>query len=237
MHIKVIFNSDSIKPEYQTGWGLSFLIDGKVLFDAGEKGPLLMKNLDLMNEDLADLRAVVLSHEHWDHVDGLWHLLTRKPDIDVYVCPSFSTEFKERVSSFGAHVFEINGMREILPLMHVIGEFKFIYKEVPFSEQVMVLEAEHGIGIFTGCAHPGIISILEKVQEEFPDKALYFVGGGFHLRDATANEINNVIRIFRQKGVRRVGPTHCSGLDAERLFLEEYRDSFVSMKIGTVLEI
>ena len=37
MQIKVLFDKDAVDKNLRTGWGVSFLIDDKILFDTGEK--------------------------------------------------------------------------------------------------------------------------------------------------------------------------------------------------------
>lgn len=48
----------------------------RVLFDTGYSGTFL-QNADRMRIDLLDLDYIVLSHGHFDHTGGLWHLLRR----------------------------------------------------------------------------------------------------------------------------------------------------------------
>ena len=45
MQIKILFDSVSLNNKFSTGWGVSFLIDEKILFDTGEKSAPLLKNI------------------------------------------------------------------------------------------------------------------------------------------------------------------------------------------------
>jgi 7,8-dihydropterin-6-yl-methyl-4-(beta-D-ribofuranosyl)aminobenzene 5'-phosphate synthase len=54
--------------------GLAFALetsDGKILFDAGQSGKVLLHNLGSLNVKPADFKAVVSSHAHHDHTGGL----------------------------------------------------------------------------------------------------------------------------------------------------------------------
>jgi len=38
-------------------------------------------------------------------------------------------------------------------------------------------------------------------------------------------------------GVEKVGPTHCSGKEAQKIFKNNYKDHFLSIMAGQTLEI
>ncbi len=78
------------------------------------------------------------------------------------------------------------------------------------KEQALVLDTEKGLVLMTGCAHPRIVNILARVKELFK-KDLYLVFGGFHLAGFYKAEIKDIIARFRDLGVQKVGPCHCSG--------------------------
>ena len=48
----------------------------RILFDTGYSGAFL-QNAEKMQIDLFDLDYIVLSHGHFDHTGGLWHLVRR----------------------------------------------------------------------------------------------------------------------------------------------------------------
>lgn len=58
-------------------WGFAALVevDGyRVLFDTGERRETVLRNAEELGIDLSNVRDVVLSHHHWDHVGGLMSL-------------------------------------------------------------------------------------------------------------------------------------------------------------------
>lgn len=58
-------------------WGFAALVevDGRrLLFDTGAKSDVVLKNLQTMKLDLADVPDLILSHWHWDHVGGFMTL-------------------------------------------------------------------------------------------------------------------------------------------------------------------
>ncbi|MBN1403568.1 MAG: MBL fold metallo-hydrolase [Opitutales bacterium] len=70
--------------------GLSYWIEtetGKVLFDTGASGTVLMHNAATLGLDLAQTSAIVLSHGHHDHVGGLEMALQAAPNAAIFMHP------------------------------------------------------------------------------------------------------------------------------------------------------
>jgi 7,8-dihydropterin-6-yl-methyl-4-(beta-D-ribofuranosyl)aminobenzene 5'-phosphate synthase len=235
MNIRVLFDKLSHKSGYRTGWGVSFLIDETVLFDTGENGEWLLHNMRAMNVDIGRISTIVISHDHWDHTGGLWEFLRQKPDMTVYGCPGFSSEFKKKVQLTGARLVESGSPRDIAPGLSLSGEMPFVYKEVPMTEQALVLHSPIGISIITGCAHPGVTCMVRNVMEHFPGRKISLVTGGFHLMRQDMDTIRRAVKEFGELGIEKAGPTHCSGDDAEKVFKEAYGDNFMSVVVGDVI--
>ena len=73
--------------------------------------------------------------------------------------------------------------------------------------------------LFSGCAHNGLLNIMETVKTRFPDKNIKSVIGGFHLRDKdemhsyeTAAEIENIAETLKNNYPKTMFYTgHCTG--------------------------
>lgn len=83
--------------------GLAFLVeigDGRVLFDTGQSGAVLLHNLAVLGVDPATIDALAISHAHYDHTGGLPALLERAscPSLPFYAHPGL---FRERFARRG----------------------------------------------------------------------------------------------------------------------------------------
>lgn len=235
MEIKIVFNNDVVSDKLISGWGFSCLVDNRVLFDTGEKGEYLFKNMQNLNIDISVIEAVVISHDHWDHTGGLWELLKKREGLKVYSCPGFSQAFKEKVKKLKAELIEANNIVEVTKNIFITGEILKGYSGIP--EQALVIKTSRGITVITGCSHPGIVRMIEKVQEANLGEKICLVFGGFHLMNSDKREVRIIAERLKEMGVEKVGPTHCTGYEAQEIFKERYLDNFISIKAGQTFEI
>jgi len=106
--MKVTCVVDNAVCDHSTFWGehgLAFLIEtksGRVLFDTGRSGTVLLHNLELLDIEPGAINALALSHAHYDHTGGLSALLEQLSRIPLYAHPDL---FRERFSrrEVGAH--------------------------------------------------------------------------------------------------------------------------------------
>ena len=236
MIIKIIAVNEIMQKRHNEDWGASFIVGEDLLFDTFGNPDVLMANLEKMQINLMQIKYVVISHEHWDHTDGLWKLLELNKHLRIFICRGFSSEIKERLRKYKADYREIDGPCEIVNEIYTTGQLEAIDSYKGIYEQSLVIETVKGISIITGCAHPGIVEIIKKAVYEYK-KPMYSVIGGFHLKDKSKKYINNIIREFKELGVKKVGPAHCTGQEAEELFRNSYGSNFISVKAEQTIDI
>jgi len=237
MQIRIIFDKEAVSRDFYTGWGVSFLVDNRVLFDTGESGIKLIHNMEKMNVDFNSLKALVISHDHWDHTGGLWSILNKRKGLKVYSCPGFSWEFKNKVKSSKGILIESDKLLEVANDIFVTGEIAGRYNDKYIAEQALIVKTTNGITIVTGCSHPGILKVISKVRDCFLEEDIYLVFGGFHLKNTDKREIQTIADEFKKLSIRNVGPTHCSGKDAEKIFKKLYKDNFIPISVGGSIEV
>lgn len=233
LKITIVYENTLYEPGLTAGWGFSALIEYKdhtLLFDTGADGQALLNNMTALHINPLDIETVVLSHNHGDHTGGLKALLATGIQPEVYLLPSFPASLKQPLSKMTT-VIEAAPDQPIIEGIFTTGEMG---QNIP--EQAIAIEIEQGLVILTGCAHPGIVAIIEHIKET-SGKPICLVLGGFHLKDKTRAEIAAIIRDFRRLEVAHVGPCHCTGEQAITMFAEEYGENFVQIGTGTIIEI
>jgi 7,8-dihydropterin-6-yl-methyl-4-(beta-D-ribofuranosyl)aminobenzene 5'-phosphate synthase len=69
-------------------WGFSCIIkyNGKtILFDAGSNADIFKANVNKLRIDLTKVDIVVVSHAHFDHLNGIDYLLTKNPKVKIFL--------------------------------------------------------------------------------------------------------------------------------------------------------
>jgi len=216
-----------------TAWGFSALVeygDYSLLFDTGGDGQILMENMRLLGIDPSQIDSVVLSHAHEDHTGGLIALLDSGAKPEVYLLPSFPVSFKRQIEEF-TQVSEVLPGQSFTEGLWTTGE---VGGTIP--EQALIVQTGSGLVVITGCAHPGIVAIVEQAQSLF-EKSVYLVMGGFHLGNMSDAEIDAVLNDFRRLEVERVAPCHCTGENAIARFATEYKMDFIQVGVGSVIRL
>lgn len=217
-------------------WGLSILIDEDILFDAFGQPGYVIKQFKRFDEDIRKIKHIVISHDDWDHVAGLWKILELNRDVAVYVCPGFKPEIKERIRWYGARLVEVKGVTNIRDDIYASGELEGRRGNMNIAEQYLAIKTKDEMTIITGCAHPGIIEIVRHAATAF-DKGACTVLGGFHLKDKTAQEMSDIILRLKERGIRRVIPFHCTGRLAQEMLIKEYKNECIIPAEGQAVEI
>ena len=218
----------------KTGWGFSCLVkvgDKNILFDTGADSPTLLGNMKKLKIDPKDINMIVLSHIHGDHAGGLAGILEMNSDLTVYLPKSFPSDFKKGVESYKAKVVEVGDPIPITESVSSTGELGTWIKE-----QSLIVKTKEGLVVITGCAHPGIVDILEEVKK-LTSEDIYLVLGGFHLGGESDSKLKEIIKSFRELGVKKAAPCHCSGDRTRELFKEEYKEDFISNGVGRIIDI
>lgn len=229
MTITILYDNNPYDENLRPDWGFSCLIEGlreTILFDTGASGEILMSNIKKLGVNPQDIDTIFISHNHYDHVGGLWDFLKANNEVKVYFGESYPESFKEKVRQAGAEPISIGSSNQIYPDVYSTGEMGLMIKE-----QALVIKRDKGSVLITGCAHPGIVKVA-KIAKEISKNKLSLVLGGFHLFGAGDREVRKIVTQFREMEVEKVAPCHCSGDKARSLFEEEYKENFIRVGVG-----
>jgi 7,8-dihydropterin-6-yl-methyl-4-(beta-D-ribofuranosyl)aminobenzene 5'-phosphate synthase len=223
----ILYDNNAFDSRLRTAWGFACLVEmagETLLFDTGGDGPTLLYNMEVLGIDPAQIEVVALSHNHGDHTGGLAGLLEVNEHLTVYAPRSFAGQIESRVAGRA----EVVAVREAMAIAEGIWSLGEMGSDIP--EQSIVVETPRQRVMITGCAHPGIVAMAEAASAKGPITLLL---GGFHLRDKSEAEVDQIIGELKALGVQRVGPAHCSGDLATSRFREAFGANFLSVGVGT----
>jgi len=104
------------------------------------------------------------------------------------------------------------------------------------DDQGLVLDGPSGLVVVMGCAHSGIVNVLEYVTGLFPNRPVAAVVGGMHLLRATPDRLARTVAVLRRLNVGRIVAGHCTGWRACCRLAREFGERFVPLNAGTVVE-
>ncbi len=217
MKLKVMYDNEA-EGGLESDWGFSCLIEEggrKLLFDTGASDSILARNMEKLGITREEIEVIALSHEHWDHIGGLNAVL--HPDVVVYVPTSFTAATKKKLRRNVAELREVSGPEEIMAGIHTTGELG-----AGIKEQSLVLDTRIGEMVLTGCAHPGLDTIMDAARI-FGD--IGGVMGGFHGFD----------KLELLNGLEKIIPCHCTVRKTE--ILERYPGVAVKCAAGKEIEV
>ena len=233
IRITILYDNVPYKEGLRTDWGFSCLVDGldkSILFDAGRFDDIFLSNLSKLSVDLKRIDELFLSHDHPDHVGGVMEVLNVRPGINISLVESFPWGFKKAVSKRGCHVNEIDHPCAVSYNCLSTGQMTSAVK----NEQSLIIPTDQGSIILTGCAHPGVVEIVEQAKAITKQDVL-LVAGGFHLLMDDASSIRKKAERLKQLGVRNIAPSHCSGGEAIGILAEIFGDRFLKSGAGRTI--
>jgi 7,8-dihydropterin-6-yl-methyl-4-(beta-D-ribofuranosyl)aminobenzene 5'-phosphate synthase len=231
--ITVVYDNHSFDRRLKTAWGYAALVEYRgntLLFDTGGDGPTLLNNMRILGIDPVRIQSLAISHNHCDHTGGLKGLLKVGRHPTVYLLPSFPSRFKRRTGR-KTEIIEVTAGQSFATGLYTTGE---MHNRI--EEQSLVIQTGRGLVIVTGCAHPGIVKIIQRAKELF-DAPVHLVMGGFHLRSKSEIEMTAILADFRRLGVGKVAPSHCTGDRSISMFAELYGEECIQSGAGKIIHV
>lgn len=165
------------------------------------------------------------------------------------------THKKEYIQSLGAKLLELQQnthlSKDIICIVNIpmhsefesIDENLYAYKngnliQDTFEDELAVaINTEKGLVIITGCAHRGIVNIVNQATKYTGSNKVHAVIGGSHLMNASQERIDKTVLAFKEMGVEKIVLSHCTGDQATVNFSETFGERFIFNKAGQFLDL
>ena len=245
--------------------GLSIYIETenhKLLLDTGQSDAAV-KNASVLGIDLSEVDTVILSHGHYDHSGGIlpFSKLNKTARIIMQSTAAQPHFNGERYIGIDKAILDlpnvelINGdMRlddELFLFSHITGRRCYPLgnrrllrdkggRKVPddfVHEQYLVITQGDTHILLSGCAHNGILNILDRYIELFGDYPDYVITG-FHMmkRDGEHTEEEKADIVQTAKELSQINTVfysgHCTGIPAFEMMKEIMGDKLIALHSG-----
>lgn len=237
----------------------------KILFDLGPD-KLFLENAEKLGVKIDEIDTVVISHGHYDHGGALGLFLQRNHTAKVYLHKkAFDRHFSrvlglyigiglEAAPASYEQIVLTEGNLELDGELTIIADVreremfpqsnKNLYtmengkkRRDDFSHEQSLLIHEGGRRVLlAGCAHCGIVNILNKANRD-TGECMTHVIGGFHIwKDKSPQLVRDIAQ--RLKGYdTRYYTCHCTGQKNFALLREDMGEQIQYVPAGTVLRI
>ena len=108
----------------------------------------------------------------------------------------------------------------------------------PLSDDLsLFINTEKGLVILLGCAHAGLLNIIDHAIQVTGQKKIYMILGGTHLKFCSDEQMTATLNRLEELDVDLIGASHCTGLRGARMLAERFGERFFSASVGTEIDI
>ncbi len=241
-----------------------------VLFDVGQSD-LFLQNAIKLGIDLSLVDTVIISHGHYDHGGGLSFFLSYNKKAKIYIqSTAFENFYSKRdsgeltyigldknldLSRFivltGDHIIDdeltlinqIDG-KTYFPLSNqtLFKKANQAFQQDDFiHEQNLLIHDNKKVILLAGCAHKGILNIINQVETVWMNQSIQAVIGGFHLASRFpeyAETKETILALGNQllsKPINHYYTGHCTGItaynDLKRVLKERLSEFYPGLTI------
>ncbi|WP_054032159.1 MBL fold metallo-hydrolase [Desulfatitalea tepidiphila] len=173
-----------------------------------------------------EIKALFISHEHFDHYWGLPVTLKYDPTIPIYIPEGFYKEGMQYLKDSGhqgpLHVVK-PGLNKMVP-----GFASYVFA-IPiicrvYGEQSLYFNIkDKGLVSVTGCCHQSIIQFAETAYQEikYDNDNLHGIYGGLHISpfEDWDPKYDDLVISLGKYGFEKIGCNHCTGIVCAKKFI------------------
>ncbi len=124
------------------------------------------------------------------------------------------------------------------------GDPKFLIKENssfvpdPFNDDYsMVIDTPEGLIVILGCAHAGIINILNHIADHLGKRKIHTVLGGTHLDFSSPTQLEETIKALKDFDINTLAVSHCTGQKPATKMAKAFGEKFQFAPVGYQIKV
>ena len=270
MKIITLVENTSHNPDCIAEHGLSIYIETpnhKLLLDAGSSEALL-HNAKVLGIDLTQVDTLILSHGHYDHSGGILPFAAINPNAKIYMQKTALDDYYhgERYIGIDKRIADLPQVHlldgdvtiddELSLFTNITGRKFWPKSNIGLSvrvhnhtelqdtfthEQCLVLTQGKEKVLLSGCAHNGILNLLDKYKELYHSLPQTVISG-FHMMKKTGDYTEEEASIITQTAEElsrldiKFYTGHCTGQAAYDMMKQIMGDKLQQISTGVVIK-
>jgi len=110
-----------------------------------------------------------------------------------------------------------------------------IFQDLVADDQSLIINTAEGLLVILGCAHSGVLNIINHSMKITGMDRIFAIVGGTHLGYAGTRQIEKTIEILKNFHVQHLIPSHCTGPRVGARLSMEFEKCFQFSHVGMSL--
>lgn len=106
-----------------------------------------------------------------------------------------------------------------------------------WDDQSLYITTEKGLVILLGCAHAGLLNIIDHALEITGEKKIHMILGGTHLKFCSEQQLAATLDRLEGLDIDWIGASHCTGLRQAQKLAERFGEKFFFASVGAEIQI
>lgn len=240
----------------------------RLLLDTGASGDFI-ENAQRLGIDLSTVDTLVLSHGHYDHTGGVMRFAQLNPTAKIYLHTLAGGEYYNDYNSQHKYIGIDKAILSLPQLQRVEGNIKiddelFLFscvectRPIPsgnailkqeldgelvadrfLHEQYLAVSSDGKTALLSGCAHRGILNILDSYKAIFGAMPDYCISGFHMMKKTPYDEDDKTLAQLTAKQLLKTGTQffsgHCTGEEAMEILKDIMGDTLTVIHSGDTI--